>query len=351
MKQKLRYKSTGGVYLLVLFFLLMGISPGLQAQKKQTKRSLKRLANPEVKEVLPEPKPEEELDEEELENLVRANLEASLEEFLRQLPLIAAQPEPELPPEPVYVTISEELKIDCVWVTTHAYYGVWDSKKLNPYEIDVEKLEDTLSLKLYNKDAGESWAPPLKSYKRISSGFGFRRFRWHYGIDLTLNTGDTVYAAFDGIVRIRQYERSGYGNFVVLRHKNGLETVYGHFSKTLVSVGDEVKAGDPIGLGGNTGRSTGPHLHFETRYMGQAFDPREIFNFEELILKEEEMPMHAGVFNYLAEARKIVYHTVRSGETLSHISRRYGVSIGKITGLNGINKNSIIRVGQRLRIN
>lgn len=115
----------------------------------------------------------------------------------------------------------------------------------------------------------------------VTSNYGYRpRFRrMHRGVDMRLSTGDTVVAAFNGRVRIVNYEANGYGNYVVIRHDNGLETVYGHFSKHLVKRNQYVKAGEPIGLGGNTGRSFGAHLHFETRYMGVAINPAAIIDF------------------------------------------------------------------------
>lgn len=119
----------------------------------------------------------------------------------------------------------------------------------------------------------------------VTSGYGYRpRFgRMHKGVDLNLNVGDTVVAAFDGRVRITKFERRGYGYYVVVRHDNGLETVYGHLSRFLVKPNQFVKAGEPIALGGNTGRSTGPHLHFETRFMGLAINPATIIDFENYV--------------------------------------------------------------------
>ena len=115
----------------------------------------------------------------------------------------------------------------------------------------------------------------------VTSPYGYRRRfrRMHKGIDLKVQTGDTVYAAFNGKVRLTKYERRGYGYYVVIRHENELETVYGHLSKFLVEPDQYVKAGDPIALGGNTGRSFGSHLHFETRFMGYAINPSAIFDF------------------------------------------------------------------------
>ncbi len=128
---------------------------------------------------------------------------------------------------------------------------------------------------------------------RVTSHYGYRpRFRrMHRGIDIDLNTGDTVRAAFDGKVRIVSYEARGYGKYVVIRHDNGLETVYGHFSKHLVTRNQFVKAGEPIGLGGNTGRSFGAHLHFETRYLGVAINPAAIIDFE-------NATVHTDVFTF-----------------------------------------------------
>lgn len=115
--------------------------------------------------------------------------------------------------------------------------------------------------------------------KVITSKFGMRWKRQHKGVDIKVYIGDTIRAAWNGQVRVVKYNANGYGNFVVIRHKNGLETYYGHLSKQLVKANQLVKAGDPIGLGGNTGRSTGSHLHFETRLCGYAIDPLLLFDF------------------------------------------------------------------------
>ena len=122
----------------------------------------------------------------------------------------------------------------------------------------------------------------------VTSNFGYRKSfkRMHKGIDVKVYIGDTIYAAFDGQVRAANIDPNGYGKYVVIRHYNGFETVYGHMSKQLVKANDFVQAGEPIGLGGNTGRSTGSHLHFEVRFLGAAIDPAEIFDFKEQKLKK-----------------------------------------------------------------
>lgn len=133
-------------------------------------------------------------------------------------------------------------------------------------------------------------------YGKVNSSYKKRWGRYHQGIDLQLHTGDGIYAAFDGVVRYAQYNRSGYGNCVIIRHLNGLETIYGHLSKIQVKPNEYVNAGDIIGLGGSTGHSFGPHLHFETRYKDFSFDPELIFNFDNQTLKTENLILEKKQF-------------------------------------------------------
>lgn len=196
---------------------------------------------------------------------------------------------------------------------------------------------------------GTDYKMPLET-TQITSEFGFRRFRWHHGTDLRLRTGDPIYSVFDGIVRVRSFDRNGYGYYIVVRHKNGLETLYGHMSKLIAEVGQEVKAGDILGLGGSTGRSTGPHLHFEVRYQGLSINPTEMFDFNLGRLRSDVYMITASSFDHVIQTQEAVYHRVRSGENLSTIARRYGVRVSTLTRLNNISTNSILRVGQRLRI-
>ena len=180
---------------------------------------------------------------------------------------------------------------------------------------------------------------------RITDKFGYRprRARAHLGIDIKVKIGDTIRAAFDGKVRISRYERRGYGHYLVIRHPNGLETVYGHLSKKLVGENEIVHAGDPIGLGGNTRRSTGSHLHFETRILGQAINPALMFDF----------PHQTAVTDYYVYSKNTreVYYKVRSGDTLSRIAIKNETTVANICKLNGISRNAIIKVGQTLRVN
>lgn len=250
---------------------------------------------------------------------------------------------------PPYFKIAEDVKVDSIWLKYQDYYSVWNMTRLNPYGIDGLKWNDTVNLRLLDTLKGENWAFPLNR-SIITSDFGLRRARWHYGTDLRVKNGEPVFAAFDGIVRILLYDRYGFGRFILIRHKNGLETIYGHLYRFKVRIGEEVKAGDLIGLAGNSGRSTAPHLHFEIRYAGNAINPHNIFDFEKMELRNSEYEVTPPDFAYLEEARKIIQHKVRYGETLSGIGYRYGVSVRQLCRLNNMNRDSILRTGRILRI-
>ena len=247
------------------------------------------------------------------------------------------------------VRVSEQIQIDSIWITAFEYFSSWDSQKINIYDFNPKDFKDTVYVKLYDQFFGTYWSLPLDQ-TRITSEFGFRRYRWHHGTDLKLNTGDPIYSAFDGIVRIKSYDRNGYGYYVVVRHKNGLETLYGHMSKILVEVGQEVKSGDAIGLGGSTGRSSGPHLHFEVRYQGLSINPTQLFDFNVGRLRSDVYLLSSSSFEHVIEAQKSVYHKVRRGENLSVIAKRYGVKVSTLTRLNGLTTRSVLRVGQNLKI-
>jgi len=217
----------------------------------------------------------------------------------------------------------------------------------------------------------------------ITSPYGYRRRfrRMHKGIDLKVNIGDTIRAAFDGRVRITNYDRKGYGYYVVIRHTNDLETVYGHLSKFLIEPDAYVKAGDPIALGGNTGRSTGPHLHFETRYMGYAINPSAIFDFANQTTHTDTYTFDKRTYQearnfsvaanqaYANEYRKknppkpyvkstaaattrstSSSYRIRKGDTLSKIALRNGTTVAKLCALNGLKTTSKLSVGQRIKL-
>ncbi|MCR4823789.1 MAG: peptidoglycan DD-metalloendopeptidase family protein [Bacteroidales bacterium] len=251
----------------------------------------------------------------------------------------------------------------------------WIPNTTDPYHVPLDSLPLRNSICLV--DSASVFVCPNQT--KVFSRFGYRHGRRHQGVDLPLKTGTPVYAAFDGRVRASMYNR-GYGNLVILRHENGLETYYAHLSKREVEVGDWVHAGDQIGLGGSTGRSTGPHLHFETRYQGFAFDPEWIADYEKGTLRsnvfvlrrsylnassryvpeslDEEEDVYAAEEKIIEEEKRLAaeraaikYYTVRSGDTLSAIAKKHGKSLSTIQKLNpGVNPNKL-RIGQKIRVN
>ena len=221
----------------------------------------------------------------------------------------------------------------------------------------------------------------------ITSNFGARWGRQHKGLDIKVYIGDTIRAAFSGKVRIVKYEPKGYGKYVVIRHYNGLETYYGHLSKQLVRENDEVKAGEPIGLGGNTGRSTGSHLHFETRLCGVALNPALMFDFRNQDVTGDFYNFRRS--RYAAEsaqatrlrgvngtsrnnrfdsdddddselaiaapsasfAPEVHFHKVKKGETLQAIARKCHTTVDALCKLNHIGKTKRLMPGQILKYN
>ncbi|MBR5205641.1 MAG: peptidoglycan DD-metalloendopeptidase family protein [Alistipes sp.] len=258
--------------------------------------------------------------------------------------------------------LSEKYQPDTTIFSDH-----WNIEQIHAYsDVELSSLPETIPLHLV--DSLSCYHYPYKG--RISSRYGPRRGRPHQGIDLALTIGDPIYAMFDGKVRVSKLA-GNYGNLVVIRHNNGLETYYAHLSKRTVEVGEWVVAGQQIGLGGNTGRSTGPHLHFEVRYRGQSFDPEHLIDFStgemrraEMLLKRRHFSIYSKYeqnFDDEVEAEKeeeaerkaaaaIKYHTVRSGDNLSTLARKYGTTVTRLCQLNGIKSTSILRIGQRLRV-
>lgn len=255
---------------------------------------------------------------------------------------------------------SEDLYGDDSW-TSH----------VNPFAGQSVSIPETYSIDL------DGFVPPVDS-RRVTSHYGYRASfgRMHYGTDIGLSIGDTVRACFSGKVRVASYEGGGYGHYLVIRHTNGLETVYGHLSRRIATEGTVVQAGDPIGLGGNTGRSTGPHLHFEARFMGIPLNPSELFDFhlgaprldhyafsrsahtrqinasatrarrdaERLSAEKAEKDQAQG-----KEESQIKTHRVAKGETLYSLARKYDTSVSELRKLNGLRKDRLT-VGKSIRV-
>ena len=266
----------------------------------------------------------------------------------------------------------------------------WVTNQVFAYkDVKIGDIPETMEIELVESLA--DYHPPVLG--RVSSRYGPRGRGMHKGIDIGLPTGEPIYATFEGKVRYARYNSGGYGYLVILRHPNGLETYYGHLCKLNVDVDDYVVAGQVIGYGGNTGRSRGPHLHFEVRYADLTFDPERIIDFSTGDLKWQNFVLERGYFNVsskLTEALEeeegdmgdmfvdkdgnplsseeivdklekaaakpkptvndAVYHKVKSGDNLSKIAAKYGTTVGAICRLNGIKSSTPIRIGQRLRV-
>ena len=252
----------------------------------------------------------------------------------------------------------------------------WREHIVNPYigtPLDSIPYRVTICL----VDSVSRFVCPHKG--RVFSKFGIRRGRKHTGCDVPYPTGTPVYCAFDGRVRLAERHK-GYGLAIVVRHENGLETLYGHLSRMDVVPGQWVHAGDLLGVGGSTGRSSGPHLHFETRYCGHAFDPEWIIDFERgelrknvFVLKrsylspysryvpetiDDEEELYLTEEQIKAEEERIArekaamkYHTIRAGDTLSGIAVKYGTSVSKICSLNsGLKPTTTLSIGRKIRV-
>lgn len=189
------------------------------------------------------------------------------------------------------------------------YESTWYNERVKVPTFSFKDVPDEIVLRLIDPDKGQNFCFPIKKIK--SSSYGWRWGRPHSGIDIALNVGDPIHAAFDGVVRLAKYN-GGYGNCIVIRHYNNLETLYGHLSKINVKVGQEVKAGDVIGLGGNTGRSTGPHLHFECRLMYACFDPEWIFDLETYSIKTSFLRIDKTYFGVESSQQKANKKTQKS---------------------------------------
>ena len=264
------------------------------------------------------------------------------------------------------------------------YTEGWESGLVNPYKDSDVPMSKIINLKGY--------VMPIAS-TRVTSHYGYRpRFgRNHKGVDIGCPMGDTVRAAFSGRVRLTKFERNGFGFYVIVRHENGLETVYGHLSRFLCQPNQYVQAGQPIALSGSTGRSTGPHLHFETRFMGYAINPEAIFDFENRVTHTDNYTFNKNTYTqsrHYAPSRRYAAsksattgakpstgvssssrhsgksakagkgkhdktqrstYKVRRGDNLGKIAARNGTSVAQLKKLNGIKGNNV-PAGKVLRV-
>ncbi len=252
---------------------------------------------------------------------------------------------------------------------SHDLYGMWDTASCHPDLFEQQFVGDSATIYLTD-DWNCGFTVPYKGI--LTSEFGWRHRRPHYGTDISLHTGDTVVAAFDGKVRIARFI-GGYGNVVIIRHNNGLETVYAHLSKILVQPEETVINGMQIGLGGNTGHSYGSHLHFEIRYLGKAIDTEDLVDYQKNELKNNSFVIYKSDFGAKYDLRSIHAHLVgskshaapvarnhksivgkvvlvKNGDTLDRIAKRNHTTIAAICKKNGISQKKVLRPGQKLKV-
>ena len=264
--------------------------------------------------------------------------------------------------------INEREAIDMDAIPSEDLYGgVWSNQNVNAYGTKIDSPSE-FEIDLSN------FTMPVVGH--VTSNFGRRGSRrYHYGVDIKAQTGDTIYAAFDGKIRVKQFDRKGYGYYIVIRHLNGLETVYGHMSKFLVTENDFVMSGDPIGLAGNTGRSFGSHLHLETRFLGKPIDPNFIIDFANQVCHRDTYLVSNDSYKKTSLSSKVIkriepanyikpsntnsnkyvsgdvkHYKVKRGDTLGAIAKKHGVSLKQLCSLNNITSRSTLKIGKTLRV-
>jgi hypothetical protein len=235
--------------------------------------------------------------------------------------------------EPVMMSIEED--------STGIFSNQWINDQIFAYKMQKDSIKDTLLVLI---DTLHPFKMPV--YGRLFRGFTYT----HKGLDIKLNKGDTVRAAFCGVVRYAKYNRGGFGNLVIIRHYNGLESYYAHNSKLLVRVNQVVKSGDPISLGGSSGRSRGPHCHFELRYKDIPLDALRVIDFDNQKLITQNFPVTKKVFYPNDYNVNAVYHKIKSGDTLGRLASKYHTNVKEICAMNKIKANTKLRVGSTIRV-
>ena len=261
----------------------------------------------------------------------------------------------------------DEIASDSVNLLNESLYkGSWNSTQIKYSLSSLPGIKDTVTINLIGPN-DHAYFHPVKG--KVISKYGWRHGRMHTGTDVKLHLNDSVRCAFDGRVRMAKKSR-GYGNLVLVRHNNGLETIYAHLNCIKVRVNDSIKAGDLIGLGGRTGRATTEHLHFETRLLGEPFDSNKYIDFETFALRTDKIYYNNKRFEIdrnefkkklAPEAAPTLAsktsktggkkHVIRKGDNLSTIARKYHTSVKKICAVNKISPKKTLKIGSTLRIN
>lgn len=255
-------------------------------------------------------------------------------------------------------TIIKKITEDYEIPSYNLYQQDWGNEHIKIKSLGIV-FGNNADIKVILVDNNTPFAAPLRELT-VTSPYGNRKGKAHTGVDLSAQLGDSVFCCFDGVVRMAK-EYGAYGNVVVVRHYNGLETVYAHLSEMKVAVNQIVSAGEVLGLAGHSGRATGDHLHFETRFLYEHFDPAKMIDFEEAELNSNVLTISKEELNFDVEGDSAApslptttsspdVHVVKSGDTLYAIALKYHVTVEKLCQLNHITEDTLLQLGQKLRV-
>lgn len=240
-----------------------------------------------------------------------------------------------------------EWPVDTNPYPAHDLYKSWNTLLPHPYKNDICKHDSESTMCLTDNYMNCGYGHPFEGV--VTSKFGWRDGRHHNGIDIDLVKGDSVVSAFRGVVRLAKWT-GGYGRTIVIRHHNGLETIYAHLYKFLVKAGDVVDPGQVIGRGGNSGASRGSHLHFETRYKGKPINPQSLIDFKSFKLLSDSLVIRKTRDGYVAFQTGTLFHKIKGGDYLYKIASQYGISVNEICKWNGIKRNALLIAGKELKV-
>lgn len=247
----------------------------------------------------------------------------------------------------IHEVFTADWPVDTNPYPAHDLYKTWNTLLPHPYKNDISKHDTEATVCLTHNYMECGYGHPFEGV--VTSRFGWRDGKHHNGIDIDLVRGDTVVNAFRGVVRLAKWT-GGYGRTIVVRHHNGLETIYAHLYKFLVKPGDIVDPGQPIARGGNSGASRGSHLHFETRFKGKPVNPEALIDFKSFQLHSDSLVIRKTRDGFVAFQPGTLFHKIKYGDYLYKIASQYGISVNQICKWNGIKRNSLLIAGKELKV-
>jgi murein DD-endopeptidase MepM/ murein hydrolase activator NlpD len=244
-------------------------------------------------------------------------------------------------------SFGREWPIDTNPYPAHNLYKSWNTLLPHPYKNDICKTDSEAIYQLTDQFMNCGYGHPVEGV--VTSRFGWRDSKHHNGIDINLVLGDTVVNAFRGVVRLAKWT-GGYGRTIIVRHNNGLETIYAHLYKFLVKAGDIVDPGQPIARGGNSGASRGSHLHFETRFKGKPLNPESLIDFKNFQLHSDSLVIRKTPSGYVSFQPGTLFYEIKGGDYLYKIANQYGISVNQICKWNSIKRNTVLIAGKSLKV-